>query len=110
MGKPHATHPHKGGKRRLQGSITHVKLPFRLLWRPTHFAPDDHPDFWAGEPIKRQDGTEHEKVGDERAFVPLQQTKALPMRNRPLLGQVLHCYFGRTRGMQAFTTGSRSFA
>src|SRR5258708_40003913 len=49
----HPAHTHKRGKRRLQGSIAHVKLPFRLLCRPTDFAPDHHPDLRARQTIER---------------------------------------------------------
>src|SRR5262245_15342093 len=79
-GPAHAAHAHKGGKRRLQGRITQVKLPFWLFCRATHFAPDHHPDFWARQAIQRQEGAQQEKISDEWAFVPLQQAKALPMR------------------------------
>src|SRR6266700_6599127 len=106
----HATHAHKGRKRCLDGSIAQVKLPFRLRGLTADFAPDHHPDFWTWQTIQRQYSAQYEKIGDQRTFVPLQQTKPLPRGRGPLLGQLLHRHFGWARRMQTLTPGDGSFA
>src|SRR6266436_3255083 len=92
------------------GALRRLKFPFRLRGFTTDFAPDHHPDLWAWQTIERQHRAQHEKIGDQRAFVSLQQTKTLPGGRGPLLGQFLHRHFGRARGMQAFASGGGSFA
>jgi len=109
-GPTHPTDPHKGGKRRLHRSVAQIKLPLRLLWRPTHFAPDHYPDLWTWQPIQRQHRAQDEEVGDQWTFVSFQQSKSLPARGGLLLGQIFHCHFGWRVGMQALPAGSRSFA
>jgi hypothetical protein len=92
------------------GALRRLKLPFRLRGFTTDFAPDHHPHFWTRQTIERQHRAQHEEIGDQRAFVPLKPPKPLPGGRGPLLGQLLHRHFGRTRGMQPLSLGGRSFA
>src|SRR5258707_10503098 len=48
----HPAHAHKRGKRRLDGSVTQIKLPFRLRGFTTDFTPDHHPDLRAWQTIE----------------------------------------------------------
>ncbi len=67
----HSTYAHKRGKWRLERSVAHVELPFRLRGFTADFPPDHHPDLRARQAITRQHGAQHEEIGDQRAFVPL---------------------------------------
>src|SRR5579859_3313149 len=89
-----------------RGALRRLKLPFWLFCRATHFAPDHHLDFWARQPIQRQDGAQQKKISDEWAFVPLQQAIAVPGGRKPLLSQFLQRHFGRTTGMQPLSSRS----
>ena len=109
-GPAHPTHAHKRGQWRLWGSIAQVKFPFRLLCRTADFAPDHNPDFRAWQPIQRQDGAQHKKIGDQRAFVSLKPPKAVPGRRRPLFGEVLQRHFRRTARMQSLSPRCRPLA
>src|SRR6266446_9979907 len=78
------------------GALRRLKLPFRLRGFTADFAPDHHPDLWAWQTIQRQDGAQHEKIGDQRAFVSFEQAKAPPGGRRPLFGEILQRHFGWT--------------
>lgn len=93
-----------------RGALRRLKLPLRFLCRPTDFPSDHDPDLRTWQAIKRENGTHHEKIGDQRTFVSLQQAKAAPSRGGPLFRQLLHFHFGWGVRMQALSAGRRPFA